>query len=334
LRELERGGVFGAYRACGKLNIETEEVFTLMRLFVEKAKKFVFGIFLLLILIFCVFVPQALGAEPVGRADSVQAGFWAVRNSYRVDLGDGGEIFEYDILETDQTGYARVIFADQSVLEIASNSNIDVRSVVFSPDRNRFNVGVMQGAARVITGEIVKRNPRNFKITTPKSTIGIRGTTLLVEVRTTYEKFTVEAIGEGHAVNYSSRSSRDSWTMTKPGDTISVSVSAPEIPVAPTSPVSPASPPAQVVPTISPAVSVSVEAQGEGVVQGERDLRGTDKSGGGDNPREERQGTPGSSGGGRDNDAAVDHDSSGGNSGGSSGGGDDCCNDNSSPGVR
>jgi hypothetical protein len=252
-----------------------------------------------------------------------------------VELGDGSEIYEFDILETDQTGYAMVMFADQSVHEISGSSSVDIRSVVFTADRNRFNVGVMQGAARIITGEIVRRNPKNFKLTTPKSTIGIRGTTLLVEVRPTYEKFTVEAIGEGHAVNYSSKSGRDNWTMTQPGDTVSVSVSAPETPVAPVSPTAPASPAAPALPaapTVSFTESVTVDAQGQGVSQGERDSQGMDRSGGGDNPRDESQGAASASGGGNDknNDSDNYHDSPG----GSQNTGSDCCNDNSSPGGK
>jgi hypothetical protein len=267
----------------------------------------------------------ALSAEPVGRADSVQGAFWAVRGGNRVDLTDGGEIFEFDILETDQMGYARVIFADQSVLEIAGGSNIDVRAVVFSSDRNRFNVGVMQGAARVITGEIVRRNPKNFKITTPKSTIGIRGTTLLVEVRQAYEKVTVEAIGEGHAVNYSSRSTRDSWTLTRPGDTVTVSSPAAATAAPPTAA---GTPPAG---SVAPS-DINVEAVGAGVVQGERDLQGVDKSGAGDNPRDSTQGTAGNSESGGNGGGDRSNESE--NAGGNGSPGDDCCNDNSVPGNR
>jgi hypothetical protein len=265
----------------------------------------------------------ASAAEPVGRADSVQPGFWAIRGGNRTDLENGGEIFEYDILETDQTGYARVTFADQSVLEIGGGGRIDVMSVVFSYDRNRFNVGVMQGAARVVTGEIVKRNPNNFKIATPKSTIGIRGTTILVEVRETFEKVTVEAIGEGHAVNYSSRATRDSWTMTRPGDTVTVSSPAPSAP-----PVTVGTPPAG---SIAPS-EIKVEAVGEGVLQGERDVQGMDKSGAGDNPREAPQGTQGSESGG---DERTEHESSGpGSGGGARDPADECCGDNSVPGNK
>jgi hypothetical protein len=276
------------------------------------------------------FSPSAEAAAPAGIAGSVQPGFWAVRDGNRVELGDGSEIHEFDILETDQTGYALVTFADQSVLEISSGSNVDIRSAVFTPDRNRFNVGVVQGAARIVTGEIVRRNPRNFKLTTPQSTIGIRGTTLLVEVRQTYEKFTVEAIGEGHAVNYSSKSGRDRWTMTKPGDSVSVRVSAPQAPVAPVAPVTPTtSPVAPVMPTVTPAAPVTVEIQGEGVVQGERDTQGMDRSGAGDNPRSDPQGTPGDSGGKDANDRDDDHKSSS-----SRNPADVCCNDNSAPGMN
>ncbi|MDR1515066.1 MAG: FecR family protein [Synergistaceae bacterium] len=301
-------------------------------------KKIVSAVFVWSLLIFSPFAAAALAAEPVGTAGSVRPSFWVVRGGNRVDLVDGGEIYEFDILETDQTGYAIVTFVDQSVLEIAGGSRIDVRSVVFSPDRKRFNVGVMQGAARIITGEIVRRNPKNFKLTTPKSTIGIRGTTLLVEVSASYEKFTVEAIGEGHVVNYSSKSGRDSWTMTRPGDTVSVRVSAPAAPVAPTaptlSPVSPVSPIAPTPPAVSPAVSVSVEAEGEGVVRGERDTQGVDKSGGGDNPKADPQGASGNSGRENDDSGGEDDDDDDESSGGGRNPGDDCCNDNSSPGLK
>jgi hypothetical protein len=45
-----------------------------------------------------------------------------------------------------------------------------------------FNVHLLQGVARVITGKIVEQNPRGFAVSTPEGTIGIRGT--IISLRT------------------------------------------------------------------------------------------------------------------------------------------------------
>ncbi|MDR1944265.1 MAG: FecR family protein [Synergistaceae bacterium] len=289
-------------------------------------KKVVLLVFTSLILISAFSANRAGAAESGGKVDSMKAGFWATRSQGRVDLNTGDDIYEYDILETDSSGTAVVRFADGSVLQIGSDAKINVTEIVFSGDRNRFNVGIMQGAARMITGEIVKRNPNNFKVTTPKSTIGIRGTTLLFEVRTNFEKVTVEEISEGSVVKYTNKDTRESWTMTRPGDTVSVTVSSPTTPTVPTPGV-----PAPGAPALGVSTTTNVEVQGAGVTRGDRDPSGTDRSGAGDNPRETGPQTNTGGGGGSNNDDKG-NDVNGGTGSGGGKSPNDCCNDNSSPG--
>lgn len=123
-------------------------------------------------------VGTAVAAESKGKVETSEPGFWATREGNRVDLSIGDDIYEFDILKTDDKGGGTIRFLDDTVLEIRNSSEIDVKEVVFTEERNRFNVGVVEGTARVITGAIVRQNPRGFKVTTPKSTIGIRGTDL------------------------------------------------------------------------------------------------------------------------------------------------------------
>lgn len=133
---------------------------------------------LLLLLTLFVLSAGAAFAESKGKVETSSPGFWVVRDGERTDLSVGDDILEFDILATDATGGGTIRFIDDTVLEVRNNSEIDVKEVVFTEDRNRFNVGVVEGTARVITGAIVRQNPRGFKVTTPKSTIGIRGTDL------------------------------------------------------------------------------------------------------------------------------------------------------------
>jgi hypothetical protein len=138
-----------------------------------------------------------------GVVEAFQDSFWATREEKRIDLAVSSDVYEFDILRTDASGSGTIRFEDDSILEVGNNSEIDVKEVVFSDEQNRFDVGVIQGAARVITGAIVKRNPEGFKVTTPRSTIGIRGTDLLVslDLATGVETVMVNDISESHSVS-------------------------------------------------------------------------------------------------------------------------------------
>jgi hypothetical protein len=132
-------------------------------------------------------------------------------------------VYEFDIIETDSTGSAVIRFSDDSILEMKNDTRVDLKEVVFSNDRVRFNVGMAHGTARVITGAIVKVNPKAFKMTTPKCSIGIRGTTLYVEASELRELITVEDLGERKAVTVTNFVTRETYSLTKIGDSVTVS---------------------------------------------------------------------------------------------------------------
>jgi uncharacterized membrane protein YgcG len=178
----------------------------------------------------CVFVwlfliSPATADEAKGTIGSVKQVIWAEREGKRVDLSEGAEIFEFDILKTDATGSGIVKFIDESTLDIGSDSEIDVREVAFTGDRNQFDVGITRGAARVITGAIVRKNPRGFRLSTPRSTIGIRGTDLsVILLPDGQENVDVNALGEGHSVYILDRKSGTATTISRSGMTYSRSV--------------------------------------------------------------------------------------------------------------
>ena len=156
----------------------------------------------------CLILLSAAGgfaSEPAGKVEAADGVVWAMRDGKRVELSKNSDVFEFDVLCTDKSGSAAVRFKDDTVLEIKANSKIDVKEVVFTDSRNRFNVGVVNGTAKVITGLIVKKNPKGFKVTTPKSTIGIRGTelTVAVDAATGVETVKVNDISDGHTVDVS-----------------------------------------------------------------------------------------------------------------------------------
>jgi hypothetical protein len=240
-------------------------------------------------------VSCAFAADAKGRVEAVVPGLFAVREGKSIPIDVDAEIYEFDVLETDATGSGLIRFVDDSTLELQGNSRLDVKEVVFSEERDRFNVGLVHGAARVITGAIVKRNPRAFKVTTPKTTIGVRGTTLYIEVTEEYERVTVEELSEGSSVLLRNTLEERKFTMTQDGDSVTIRV-------------------VTQIDTDSGAVGVMTETtlEGGGVFEGDRKLlevilRPDERE---HNDRDRSQG--------------------GGQSPGS--GGNDCCGDSSSPG--
>ncbi|MDR3230391.1 MAG: FecR family protein [Synergistaceae bacterium] len=167
---------------------------------------------------------RASASEPGGRVEKTTPRLRAVREGAETDLAVGSPVYEFDILRTNATGTGTIRFADDSVLELRGDTEVDIREVVFSENRNRFNIGLAEGAARVVTGAIVRLNPGGFRITTPRSTIGIRGTDLEVAVDpgTGVETVTVNHIGEARAVTIRDRVSGTVTDVTAGGVSYSI----------------------------------------------------------------------------------------------------------------
>jgi hypothetical protein len=73
-----------------------------------------------------------------------------------------------------------------------------MRDFADSGAKSVFNIHLLQGVARVITGKIVEQNPGGFAVSTPEGIIGIRGTIISVRtgngVTTVYVENTTRAV--------------------------------------------------------------------------------------------------------------------------------------------
>jgi hypothetical protein len=159
---------------------------------------------------------KAIAASSSGTIQEANGDFWALRDGRRVYLTVGSDVFEFDIIETGASGSGKVRFSDNSELELRSNTRINVKEVVFTNQRIDFNLGVAAGVARFVTGAIVRRNPDRYKVTTPRTTLGIRGTTFTVSVNgmSGLESVSVEAMDSGHYVIVRNTSTRQVATIT------------------------------------------------------------------------------------------------------------------------
>ena len=92
-------------------------------------------------------------------------------------LASGASLETGDTVLTGTTGRAQLRFTDGGLVSLYSDSEFTVARYVDSgdPAQDSFAVSLLRGGMRAITGLIGKRNPANYKLTTPTAVVGIRG---------------------------------------------------------------------------------------------------------------------------------------------------------------
>lgn len=99
-------------------------------------------------------------------------------------LGDssvsrGDTIFVGDVVETGSNGHVHIRFVDGALVSVRPNSRLRVDEYAYFPDRpsdNRVRFTLEAGTVRSVTGEAGRANKDAYRMNTPISAIGIRGT--------------------------------------------------------------------------------------------------------------------------------------------------------------
>ncbi len=99
-------------------------------------------------------------------------------------LGQRSEVLEGDTLMTQQGTYARIKFVDDSEMTLKPNTTFKIENFSFDtakPEADNAVFSLLKGGMRALTGLLGKRSKERFGLNTPTATIGIRGTTFLVD---------------------------------------------------------------------------------------------------------------------------------------------------------
>ncbi|MDR2869110.1 MAG: FecR family protein [Deferribacteraceae bacterium] len=146
------------------------------------------------IVFFVFLINIAAYAQPAGSIVSQPAGIvLSVSGDVQLEsAGMGGDsypatvkaiIYQDDVIITGDNGRVQVLFRDDTIMSLSPDTELALTDFDFSGTGNSFAANIAKGVARVVTGEIVKRNPENFNISTPHATIAIRGTTVTAIVQ-------------------------------------------------------------------------------------------------------------------------------------------------------
>jgi hypothetical protein len=125
---------------------------------------------------------QPAADDPFGNVATLTGSATVTRNNASTPLKSKDDIFLNDVLQTSANSTLGVTFNDATTFNLTANARITVDSFVYE-DGGKANAAlfnVAKGTVAFVAAAVAKSG--DMKISTPTATLGIRGTTGLVEV--------------------------------------------------------------------------------------------------------------------------------------------------------
>ena len=139
------------------------------------------------VLLVCAFAAPAFAQErPVAGRIKVSTGSaFVVRDGAQVPAQVGQVVYETDGIRTGADGKIGVTLNDDTRLSLGPNSELKLEKFTYAPAESSFSLVLkfVRGAATYVSGRIAKVAPDSIRLETPASIIGVRGTTLAIQVQ-------------------------------------------------------------------------------------------------------------------------------------------------------
>ena len=125
---------------------------------------------------------QPAAAEPVGNVATLTGTATVIRNRNSLPLKLRDDIFQDDVLQTSANSTLGVTFTDATTFNLTANARITVDSFVYEEGgkQNGALFDIARGTVAFVAAAVAKTG--DMRISTPTATLGIRGTTGLIEV--------------------------------------------------------------------------------------------------------------------------------------------------------
>ena len=138
------------------------------------------------VLVVCsVAAPVFAQDRPVAGRIKVSSGsVFVVRGGAQIPAQVGQVVYEADGLQTGADGKIGVTLNDDTRLSLGPNSEMKLERFTFQPADSGFGLVLkfVKGAATYVSGRIAKLSPDSIRLETPAAIIGVRGTTLAINV--------------------------------------------------------------------------------------------------------------------------------------------------------
>lgn len=117
-------------------------------------------------------IKSASGDVRIQRGDSVSAAV------------NGADLMTQDTLTTGKDSYAGIIFTDGTRFTLGPDSRFKLNQYQFEPEHLAydFSMYLEKGSGLYNSGKIGKLAPEAVSLSTPKATVGIRGTRFIIKI--------------------------------------------------------------------------------------------------------------------------------------------------------
>ena len=125
---------------------------------------------------------QPADDEPIGNVATLTGTATVTRNNTATPLKAQDDIFLNDVLQTSANSTLGVTFNDSTTFNLTANATITIDNYIYQDGgkQNAALFDIAKGTVAFVAAEVAHTG--DMKISTPTATLGIRGTTGLVEV--------------------------------------------------------------------------------------------------------------------------------------------------------
>ena len=122
--------------------------------------------------------------SPAGRIKVVSGDAVIVRGASTVPAQNGVAVYQSDSLRTGKDGRVGITLSDDTQVSIGPGSEVKLDSFVYDPGAGQLALVLkfIRGTAAYVSGQIAKLAPDAVRLETPAAIVGVRGTTLGIEV--------------------------------------------------------------------------------------------------------------------------------------------------------
>ena len=139
-----------------------------------------------LVVVGCAVASPAVAQDrPVAGRIKVSSGeAYVLRDGAQTPAQLGQVVYESDGLRTGAAGKIGVTLNDDTRLSLGPNSELKLEKFTFAPADSNFSLVLkfIKGASTYVSGRIAKMAPGATRLETPAAIIGVRGTTLAINV--------------------------------------------------------------------------------------------------------------------------------------------------------
>src|SRR5208282_2789456 len=119
--------------------------------------------------------------DAIGRVEKVVGDATVIRNGVAVTLHVGDAVYKSDVIQTGASSSVGISFPDGTALNLVANTRMALNEYSYDPNgtSNAALMTLVEGTFAFVAGKVAHTG--DMKIATPVATMGIRGTTGVVE---------------------------------------------------------------------------------------------------------------------------------------------------------